>query len=84
MTDSRTFAISATIRLADGSTIEHSEAHQTGIRCPETGGTIVLYSEDFAFARAEAVAAELGGEVLDVETFYYDPTRADPDDLDLY
>jgi hypothetical protein len=84
MTDSRTFYIAATIVFADGSTITHHETHETHVPAPE-GGTLVAYSDSFAFRQAEAAAAELGGEVEDVEFGYYEkPTGIDFSSLDLY
>lgn len=84
MTDSRTFYIDATIRFADGSTIQHHETHETGVRDSD-GGTIVAYSDDFAFRQAEIAAADLGGTVDDVDFGYFEP-RSAPDwsTLDLY
>jgi hypothetical protein len=83
MTDSRTFYIAATILFADGSSITHHETHETGVR-DRDGGTIVAYSDDSAFRQAEAAAAELGGEVEDVEFGYYEPKGIDFSRLDLY
>lgn len=77
----RTFYIEAAILLADGSTILHSETHETGVECE--GGFIVAYSDSFAYGRAEAVAEELGGEVEDVEFGYVEPSTSF-DHLDLY
>lgn len=83
MTDSRTFYIVATILFADGSTIEHHETHETHVPAPE-GGTLIGYSDDFAFRQAETAAADLGGEVDHVDFGYYEPKGIDFSRLDLY
>lgn len=84
MTDSRTFYIEAVIRLADGSTISHSETHETHVPCPSGRGVLVGYSSDFAHRMAEEAAAELGGEVEDVDFGYYERGGIDWSALDLY
>jgi hypothetical protein len=84
MTDSRTFTIVAHIRLADGSTIDHHESHETGVRCERTGGVIVAYSSDFAYERGEEVARELGGELLEVDYGHQGACHTLSPDLDLY
>lgn len=66
-----TFTLCAEIRLADGEKITSYESHEIGVRCPETGGTIIAYSPEFAFERGEALAAEMGGTLIDVDAAHY-------------